>query len=274
MKRYERETGKKAVWRDRITDSFKKWSKGEKIYSRDKERIALYVSEDDKMKWVDFTEKKGNLTISRLIRLAVNFYIDINNAIPDFESFSKISHDLKEPLTSIKGFAQLLIENYKEQLGSDILFKLKEILEKSDILEKKITETLEIDKIPALQYDILIIDDDSSTIELLTSFLSFHKFNVKAIKPENPNLIEEIYNYRPRMILLDVILPVVSGYDLCKQIKQDEKLKETLVYFITAIPKYEISAKLEETNADGFFLKPFELKHLKNEASKLLGKEI
>lgn len=270
MRQYEEETGKKAIWRGRITDSFKKWQKGEKIYSRDKERIALYVSAEDKEKWIDFTERKGNLTISKLIRQSVNFFIDINDAIPDFESFSKISHDLKEPLTAIKGFAQLLIENYKEQIGSEILFKLRDILEKSEELEGKITNTLEVDKMKNTSYDILIVEDDESTIELLTSFFSFHEYNLKAIKPETQNLMDEIVQHRPRLILLDVILPVGSGYDLCKQIKAHEKLQDTVVYFITAMPKFEIEKKLRETGADGYFLKPFDLKELKEKMEELL----
>ncbi len=48
MKKYKEENGKYAIWRGAITEGFKKWLKGEKIYTRDKERISLYV--DDKIK--------------------------------------------------------------------------------------------------------------------------------------------------------------------------------------------------------------------------------
>ncbi len=48
MRKYEKENDKYAIWRGAITEGFKKWLKGEKIYTRDKERISLYV--DDKIK--------------------------------------------------------------------------------------------------------------------------------------------------------------------------------------------------------------------------------
>ena len=54
MLQYEDETGKYAVWRGIVTEGFKKWKAGEKIYSRDKERISLYVSDETKESWTDF----------------------------------------------------------------------------------------------------------------------------------------------------------------------------------------------------------------------------
>ena len=54
MSQYEKDTGKYAVWRGLVTEGFKKWLKGDKIYLRDKERISLYVSEDTKEKWLKY----------------------------------------------------------------------------------------------------------------------------------------------------------------------------------------------------------------------------
>jgi len=45
MKRYEKETGRYAIWRGVVTEGFRKWQKGEKVYHRDKERVSLYVSD-------------------------------------------------------------------------------------------------------------------------------------------------------------------------------------------------------------------------------------
>ena len=54
MALYQERTDKYAIWRGSITEGFKKWLKGEKIYDRDKERISLYVSEDTKKKMARF----------------------------------------------------------------------------------------------------------------------------------------------------------------------------------------------------------------------------
>jgi hypothetical protein len=57
MEQYQNATDKYAIWRGSITEGFKKWLKGEKIYDRDKERISLYVSEDTKNTWNDYIRR-------------------------------------------------------------------------------------------------------------------------------------------------------------------------------------------------------------------------
>jgi len=54
MEQYENETGKFAIWRGRITEGFRKWQKGEKIYEKNKERIMILVSEEIKSNWQNF----------------------------------------------------------------------------------------------------------------------------------------------------------------------------------------------------------------------------
>jgi K+-sensing histidine kinase KdpD len=149
MKLYEDQTDKYAEWRGTVTEGFKKWLKGEKIYDRDKERISLYVSEDTKTKWQDFKTSHEYSTISALIRDSVDYYIEQKS---DFlsgglqgmneKTISNISHALKEPLTTIKGFSQLLLENYKDDLDNDVLSTIKNIFDQSMLLENKIINIL------------------------------------------------------------------------------------------------------------------------------------
>ena len=257
MLQYEEETGRRAIWRGSLTEGFKKWKSGEKIYNRLKERIALYVDDEKKQSWRDFTEKNEGLTISKLVRKSVDFYIKVHSTIPDFKSFSKISHDLKEPLTTIKGYTFLLIENYKDKLNSEILFKLKEILEKCSYLENMITHTLEIDTVRENDYDILIIDDDDSAIKVLTNYFEFKGYKCKGMD-SGIKIIEELEASHPKIVLIDIILPEVDGYEICSKIKSNKNLKNIPVFFITAIPGFEVEKKMEEVNADGYFLKPFD----------------
>jgi CheY-like chemotaxis protein len=70
--------------------------------------------------------------------------------------------------------------------------------------------------------------------------------------------IEELKKSKPSVILLDIILPDISGYKLCKKIKSDKSLNDIPVYLLTAIPGSEVKKKLEETRADGYILKPFD----------------
>ena len=177
MEEYENETGKFAIWRGRITEGFKKWQKGEKIYEKDKERIMLLVSEEIKKKWQDFIKNYNYPTISKLIRDSVNFFIDVREKSRSIKTISQISHDLKESLTIIKGYSQILLENYKDQLDWDLALKLKTIYDQSLILENKIINNLEKSDIENFEYDILIVEDDFLTINLLLDF-----FNAKGYK--------------------------------------------------------------------------------------------
>ncbi|MFX0138876.1 MAG: hypothetical protein ACFFDN_34870, partial [Candidatus Hodarchaeota archaeon] len=73
MEMYEKETGKKAIWHGNLTESYKKWQKGEKTYFKNKDRISLYIPEGMKEYWETFAKTNEYKTLSRLIREALNF---------------------------------------------------------------------------------------------------------------------------------------------------------------------------------------------------------
>ncbi len=256
MIKYENETGKFAIWRGTITEGFKKWKKGEKIYEQDKERITILVSEEKKNKWQEFAKQGDFSSISKLIRIAVDSYIDSQFKHKSFRTISKITHGLKEPLTLIKGFSQIILENYKDDLKWDILVKINDIFDQSLILEKRINDISEPSQSDDSDYDILIVDDDISTIKVLANY-----FDLKGYKSRSINLgaevLSEIIQNNPKIILLDIILPDMSGYDICKKIKENDSIKSKPVFFISAIPPDEIEKKMVETKANGYFLKPF-----------------
>jgi len=266
MKEYEETTDKYANWRGNITEGFMKWLKGEKIYDREKERISLYVSDETKEEWSEFikTHKNEYNTISKLIRESVNYFIkkkpglasdDLN--LLDTQTITNISHALKEPLTSIKGFSQLLIENYKDEMEEEVFNTIQNIFSQSLLLEKKIINILDNIKTESIQYDILLIEDDLATIRLLTSYFESKGYTCKGVVSGTKGL-EEIKNNPPKLVLLDIILPDYSGYEICKQIKSNKDLRNLAVYLLTAIPGSEVEKNLEESNADGYILKPFD----------------
>ena len=266
MEEYQEGTDKYAIWRGSITEGFKKWLKGEKIYDRDKERISLYVSEETKQNWQDFKESHEYSTISALIRESVDNYIEQKSDIfgeglrrMDDKTISNISHALKEPLTTIKGFSQLLLENYNEELNEEVLETIKNIFDQSLLLENKIINILDNIAVeePHPQYDILLIEDDLATIRLLTSYFESKGSKCKGVVSGTKG-IEELRGGVPKLILLDIILPDISGYEICKMIKDHKVYKEIPVYLLTAIPGSEVEKKMDETKADGYILKPFD----------------
>jgi CheY-like chemotaxis protein len=261
MKEYEKITGKKAIWLNRITEGFKHWEKGGNVYTREKERIAFYVNDETKKEWETFIKTSEISSLSKLIRFSVDYYIHVNQNFPDLDSFSQFSHDLKEPLTSITGFTDLIIKRYQSTLNVEILKDLNEISTNSKILEEKINSQLQFRKASPEkeQCDILVIDDDDSTLKVLQSYFEFKKLTIRTLsKPSN--FIRHVEKYSPKIILIDIMLPEKNGYDLCKDIKShsNPEISSLPVYYITAIPGYEVEKKIEETQANGFFLKPFD----------------
>jgi len=266
MKEYEDTTDKYANWRGNITEGFMKWLKGEKIYDREKERISLYVADKTKEEWSEFikTHKDKYNTISKLIRESVNYFIKQKSSLInkdlhqlDNQTLTNISHALKEPLTSIKGFSQLLIENYREEMAENVFNTIQNIFNQSLLLENKIITILDNIKSETSQYDILLIEDDLATIRLLTSYFESKGFTCKGVVSGTKGL-EELANNPPKLVLLDIILPDYSGYDICRQIKANNRLQNISVYLLTAIPGSEVEKNLEESNADGYILKPFD----------------
>ena len=266
MKIYEDQTDKYAKWRGTITEGFKKWLKGEKIYDRDKERISLYVSDETKLRWQDFKESHEYSTISALIRDSVDYYIEKKSDLlsgglkgMNEKTLSNVSHALKEPLTTIKGFSQLLLENYKDELDEDVLSTIKNIFDQSMLLENKIINILDDINTDESQpqYDILLIEDDLATIRLLTSYFESKGYKCKGVVSGTKG-IDELRGGAPKLILLDIILPDISGYEICKMIKENKKYKEIPVFLLTAIPGSEVHTNMAETKANGYILIPFD----------------
>ncbi|MFX1443999.1 MAG: response regulator [Promethearchaeota archaeon] len=256
MERYEKETGKKAIWREEITEGFKKWLEGEKIYGIDKKIIGISVSDKKKEIWEKFANSKGFPTISKFVREAISHYIESYDSKELIDSISKLSHDLKEPLTTIQGFSKLIIENDSDKLNTDILFKIKEIYSQSLLLENKIKELLNDIEPEKAYYDILIIEDIAPTITVLESYFESKGISCKGVTTGTQGL-KELRLYKPKLILLDIILPDIDGYEICKKIKSDNNLHNIPIFYVTAVPESEVRKKLEETGADGYFLKPF-----------------
>ncbi|MBA7615734.1 Regulator of RpoS [subsurface metagenome] len=271
MENFEKETGKRAIWRGSITETFKKWQKGEDDFDLDKERISLYVSKDIKDEWLNFASNNEYSTLSKLIREALKFFIEYRSKIiikyknVDIDLLSSLSHDLKEPLTSIKGYLQLIIEAHGNTLEDKVVSIIKNVLGQCSILENKIIdyldkfETEKEEEINGLiEYDLLLIEDDVETVNLLTSYFDSLGFSCKGVLSGFKGL-KELKRHIPKLILLDIILPDINGYEVLKRIRADSKLKDIPVFFLTAIPNIEVEKKITKLGATGAILKPFNL---------------
>ena len=105
---------------------------------------------------------------------------------------------------------------------------------------------------------ILIVDDDKKLTDLLEEFLGENKFKTKAVH-ESQNVLSEIDGFSPDLIILDITLPEMDGFQVLRTIRQEH---ETPVVMLTA--RGEISDRVVglDLGADDYMPKPFEPREL------------
>ncbi len=231
--------------------------KEKKDYYSGKKRISVYISDEVEREWQKFIKNNKISSISKLIREGINYYIEEKSSLMS-QDLSAFTHSLKERFTIIQGNLQLIIEKYQKELNNDILAILNHLLEEIKQFKERFIFKLEKPDGTTAEYDILLIEDDLSTIELVSNFFEAKGYTSKGVITGAKGLEELNFN-TPKLILLDIILPDVSGFTICKKIKTNEKLKDIPLIYLTAVPRNKVNEKIEETKADGFILKPFDL---------------
>jgi DNA-binding response OmpR family regulator len=112
----------------------------------------------------------------------------------------------------------------------------------------------------AAKSKILVIEDNADTRRFLEAMLS-KEFEI--ITAENGVIgIEFARNRSPDLILLDIMLPVLSGYDACSLLKKDEKTRQIPIIFLSAKNSVPDITQGLSTGADDYLPKPFDYKEL------------
>lgn len=103
---------------------------------------------------------------------------------------------------------------------------------------------------------LLIIDDDAITRETLAGLLSESGYEIKSAA-SGPVGIEMTSRLNPDVVLLDVMMPVMDGFEVCRLLRKDPKLAEVPIIMITALDDQESRLMGLEAGADDFLSKPF-----------------
>ena len=109
--------------------------------------------------------------------------------------------------------------------------------------------------LPNKKDTILIVDDESTNISLLTNILQ-HNYKIKASKDGLKAIIIANKEPKPDVILLDIMMPKMSGYDVIKELKSSDSTKYIPVIFISAMDEAEDETKGFELGAADFITKP------------------
>lgn len=114
---------------------------------------------------------------------------------------------------------------------------------------------------------ILVVDDETPNLELMEAYLSL---DYDLIFATSGHEAFEKVKENPDLILLDVLMPEINGFEVCKQLKESENTKFIPIILITALEKHENLQKGIEAGADEFLTKPVDILELKIRAKSLL----
>jgi len=107
-----------------------------------------------------------------------------------------------------------------------------------------------------LRRKILIVDDNKQNIEILMDLFKEEYKVTAAITPQRALKVAATAP-QPDIILLDIVMPLMDGYDVCKELKRDEKTKDIPVIFVTAVSEVMDEAMGFKVGAVDYITKPF-----------------
>ena len=117
---------------------------------------------------------------------------------------------------------------------------------------------------------ILIIEDDPIQVIFLQDTVEFRCHHKALIARNGEEGLQKAKDERPDLIILDIIMPGVDGFEVCKKIREDPSISKTPILMLTAIPGSEHFTKAFDVGADDFLRKPYDGVELEIKIEKLL----
>ena len=119
---------------------------------------------------------------------------------------------------------------------------------------------------------VLLVEDEDNIALALEYLIKRQGYRMRRVA-DGDLAIEALKEEKPDLVVLDVMLPNRSGYEICQEIRKDGGLKDVKVLMITARGGEMERRKGLAVGADSFMTKPFAMSGLSQEINQLLGKE-
>jgi DNA-binding response OmpR family regulator len=120
------------------------------------------------------------------------------------------------------------------------------------------------------RHRVLVVEDEDN-IALALDFLMTREGYEHDRVADGDAALPKIRAMHPDLVVLDVMLPGASGYEICQGVRLDPSLADVKILMMTARGSSIEKRKGLAIGADGFITKPFELKELREEVRRLLG---
>ena len=120
---------------------------------------------------------------------------------------------------------------------------------------------------------VLIVDDDEELVELISDVLERDgRFEIRSVNNgfDAGMMVKE---YRPDIIVLDVMLPDINGKEVCTRVRSDKSMSDVRIICISGMVEEDRVGELKLAGADDFMHKPFEIERLVTRMCQLLDME-
>ena len=132
---------------------------------------------------------------------------------------------------------------------------------------------------------VLIVDDNLQNLELLTAYMEEVE-NIGVVSATNGlEALEQVARAQPDLILLDIMMPKMSGFEVCRQLKSDPETRDIQIVMVTALNEVGDHERAVDSGTDEFLTKPvnrvelitrvkslLRVRHLKRELQSTLDK--
>jgi CheY-like chemotaxis protein len=102
---------------------------------------------------------------------------------------------------------------------------------------------------------ILIADDNVANSELLQAYLADVECEIE-FSIDGQDTLDKVVSFKPDLILLDVMMPRLNGFEVCKQLKEDPQTSSIMILMVTALNEIGDIERAVGTGTDDFLSKP------------------
>lgn len=120
-----------------------------------------------------------------------------------------------------------------------------------------------------MAYKVLVVDDEPSNLHVMRTILQDQYTLIFAKSGERA--IELTIQQRPDLILLDIMMPGMNGYEVCRTIKNEKTLSHIPVIIVSALDEYQSEVEGLKSGASDFLIKPVSPELVKSRVANLLG---
>lgn len=118
---------------------------------------------------------------------------------------------------------------------------------------------------------VLIADDNEANVELLEAYLADSELDVEiAVAVDGQDTMEKAASFKPHLILLDVMMPKLSGFEVCQKLKGDPATSGIMILMVTALNEHGDMERAVDAGTDDFLSKPVDKVSLVKRVEQML----